>query len=151
MDSEVEKSEADSADHSSEMPDQELEDITEKEISIEPKAQEEQKTMSTNSQSDETEKVDKAFQDNGNDYKRTIERHLKKERETLIRLAVSKGVKVEHVTKFLSEEKIPDFELDNLLIRMGSVLTPDNGYEPDQFKNQKQKRRTEAELDQMIN
>jgi hypothetical protein len=49
MDSEVEKSEADSADHSSEMPDQELEDITEKEISIEPKAQEEQKTMSTNS------------------------------------------------------------------------------------------------------
>ena len=38
MDSEVEKSEADSADNSSEIPDQELEDITDKEILIEPKA-----------------------------------------------------------------------------------------------------------------
>ena len=93
--------------------------------------------MSTNSQSDETEKVDKAFQDNGTDYRRTIERHLKKEKENLIRLAVSKGVKVEHVTKFLAEEKIPDFELENLLIRMSKVLTVENGYEENQFKHQK--------------
>jgi hypothetical protein len=107
--------------------------------------------MSTNSQSDEAEKVDKAFQDNGIDYKRTIERHLKKEKENLIRLAVSKGVRVEHVTKFLAEEKVPDFELQNLLIRMGHILTAANGYDPEQFKHQKQRRRTEAELDQMIN
>jgi hypothetical protein len=91
--------------------------------------------MSTNSQSDDTEKVDKAFQDNGNDYKRTIERHLKKEKDNLIRLAVSKGVKVDHVTKFLAEEKIPDFELANLLIRMSNILTPENGYEINQFKH----------------
>ena len=46
---------------------------------------------------------------------------------------------------------MPDFELANLIIRMSHILTPENGYEPDAFKNQKQKRRTEAELDQMIN
>ena len=37
--------------------------------------------------------------------------------------------------------------MPNLVIRMAKILTEENGYEKEQFKKKKEKRRTEAELD----
>ena len=70
--------------------------------------------------------------------------------------AVARGVKLEHIVSFLEENTIPDFDIENFLVRLkkDKVLTEENGYfnidiiMVPRGSDALKRRRTMAELDQ---
>lgn len=74
----------------------------------------------------------------------------------LIDLAVARGVKQEHIYSFLEENTIPDFDIENFLVRLKKekILTTENGYDDIDIimvprgSEAIKRRRTMAELDQ---
>lgn len=74
----------------------------------------------------------------------------------MINLAVDRGVKEEHVHSFLEENTIPDFDIENFLVRLKQekILTEENGYQNIDIimvprgSEAIKRRRTMAELDQ---
>ena len=73
-------------------------------------------------------------------------------KEDLIDQGYDRGIKKKHIAKYLEEESILDFEVDNLVKRMfkDKIISEDNGYKDIDAilnPNERRKRRTEAELD----
>jgi hypothetical protein len=71
-------------------------------------------------------------------------------------LAIDRGVKAEHIHSFLEEHSIPDFDIENFLVRLKyhKILTVENGYHdidiimvPRGAEALQKRRRTMAELD----
>ena len=100
---------------------------------------------------------DKKFQDNGYDYKQFITQMIEDRKKQLMREAISRGIKPEHVDLYVDTETFVDFDIGNLITRMikEGIISKENGYDdlnlikhPNGIEAVK-KRRTEAELDQM--
>jgi len=100
---------------------------------------------------------DKAYQQNGYDYRHNIMTLIEYKKQTVMKEAVARGVKQEHLDEFAENDTFVDFDLNNLIQRMinEKIITAENGYtDLNQILYPKgidavKKRRTEAELDQM--
>ena len=97
----------------------------------------------------------KAWQDNGHNYKLHITNFIDEKKEKLIDLAIQRGVKKKDIDEYIETETLIDFDIDNLINIMikEKILTKENGYDdlslilnPSGIDAVK-KRRTEKELD----
>ena len=112
--------------------------------------------FSENKEEPKTDQLgDKKFQDNGYDYKQYITQMIEEHKKKLMREAISRGIKKEHVDLYVDTETFVDFDIGNLITRMikEGIVSKENGYDdlnlikhPNGIEAVK-KRRTEAELD----
>ena len=70
------------------------------------------------------------FKDNGFEYRENILAHINQIKERLMFEAQGRGIKKEHMQKFMDEKCSPDFELANVVQRMidEKIVSPENGY-----------------------
>jgi hypothetical protein len=64
------------------------------------------------------------------DYKDSINKYIEQQKQDLIQKCVKRGVKEQDIITYLTDTPVPDYDLDNILIRLinDKVLTVENGY-----------------------